>query len=146
MRPNSWSLWLTRQFQKQARSRHLAQRRLAIDTLEDRTVPSTVTWTGGGGADHHWSNAANWGGVAVTANADLVFGAAAQKVADNDLNGLAIHSITVSAAGYSLTGKAITLGGNFTLGNGASGETDSINLALERVVVVHGRLGGRPDG
>src|SRR4051794_10333422 len=69
------------------------------------------SWTGG--SDAFWSNGGNWvGGVAPQPGDDLVFGPGAANLANlNDLAvGFAIHSISITSAGYSLNGTSIQLG------------------------------------
>ena len=57
-------------------ARPTQSRRFAIEPLESRCLLS-VTWTGGGGSDHSWSNAANWGGKVPGAADDVTIGAGA---------------------------------------------------------------------
>lgn len=51
------------------RTRRPVQNRklLCLEQLEDRTVPSTITWTAG---DGDWGNGANWSGGNVPGPAD----------------------------------------------------------------------------
>ena len=89
-------------------------RRLRLDRLEDRTVPTTVIWDGGpdgGGvsADNHWTTATNWvGDVAPHAGDDLVFPTGAKQLtATNDFAaGTAFNSLALNV-GYTLAGNGI---------------------------------------
>src|SRR5204862_7924354 len=84
---------------------------LRLDCLETRLAPAVATWDGGG-ADNHWTTAANWvGDVAPQPGDDLVFPKGAAQLANvNDFPaGTSVHSIAVRAAGYQLTGNALAL-------------------------------------
>src|SRR5206468_7316575 len=84
---------------------------LRLDRLETRLAPAVASWDGGG-ADNHWTTAANWvGDVAPQPGDDLVFpSGAAQLTNVNDFPAAtAFHSLAVQAANYQLTGNAITL-------------------------------------
>jgi hypothetical protein len=59
------------------KARPTQSRRFSLEALEPRMMLSTVTWTGGGGSDHAWSNAANWGGMLPSAADDVVIGSGA---------------------------------------------------------------------
>src|SRR6476661_1563907 len=92
-------------------------RRLSIRMLrlETRLAPAVATWDGGG-ADNHWTTAANWAGdVAPQAGDDLVFPQGSQhprlQFANvNDFpDGTAFHSLDVSGGGYQLSGNRIAL-------------------------------------
>jgi hypothetical protein len=104
---------------------HLPSRRLfrpiRLTGLEDRLAPAVATWDGGG-ADNHWTTAANWvGDVAPHAGDDLVFPAAAAQLANvNDFpDGTAFRSIDVSVH-YQLSGNRIALAAGLGV-QGASG-------------------------
>src|SRR5262245_16226978 len=69
-----------------------------IEALEERTVLSVATWTGGG-ANNVWSNPANWAAnVAPSPGDDLVFPAGAARLsAANDFPaGTPFRSISFS--------------------------------------------------
>src|SRR5204862_2757218 len=92
-------------------SRTMKPTTLRLDRLETRLAPAVSTWDGGG-ADNHWTTAANWAGdVAPQPGDDLVFPLGAARPANvNDFAaGTAFHSIDLRAAGYQLTGNAIAL-------------------------------------
>src|SRR5260221_9608269 len=68
---------------------------------------ATRTWTGAGGSAL-WSSAANWdGGVAPKSGDDLVF---AGQSTQNDLTGLSLASITVTAGAPVVSGNSVTAG------------------------------------
>ena len=97
-----------------------------LERLEDRTVPAVATWDGGG-ADNHWTTAANWvGDVAPQPGDDLVFpSGAAQLTNVNDFPAAtAFHSLAVSGGGYQMSGNRIALAA------GLSVETISLALSL----------------
>jgi autotransporter-associated beta strand protein len=115
---------------------------LRFEPLESRYAPATFTWTGNG-LNNLWSNAANWvGGAAPTGNPaevdDLAFPAgAAQFTAQNDIVGGTFDSLTFAAGGYTLSGKALTLGVPSVPGSGfvvvnalATGVTIGIDVRL----------------
>src|SRR5205823_13849230 len=76
-------------------------------------------WTGGGGANNTWSNAANWstsspGGIPASGD-DLVFpnltSSTVNLTTNNNISNLQIKSITLAdPQGYTLAGNQITLG------------------------------------
>src|SRR5438105_11346454 len=79
--------------------------------LEDRLAPAVATWDGGG-ADNHWTTAANWAGdVAPSAGDDLVFPAGAAQLANvNDFAaGTAFNSLALTGDGYLISGNAIAV-------------------------------------
>ena len=93
---------------------------LRLDRLETRLAPAVSTWDGGG-ADNHWTTAANWvGDVAPQPGDDLVFPSGAAQLANvNDFPaGTAIHSIAIGdqtfAPRYQLSGNAIALAAGLT--------------------------------
>src|SRR3989442_6494845 len=92
--------------------------RPVIEALEERAMLSTDTWTGNGGTNPGWSNAANWDrGVAPAPGDDLVFPLSfSQPVSSvNDLSaGMTFHSIGFVGVGAnlylpSLSGNPIVL-------------------------------------
>jgi autotransporter-associated beta strand protein len=95
-----------------SRSR-LRSRTPVLERLEDRLAPATDIWTGAGN-NLNWSNSANWTLGTPNPGDDLVFGpgvSAARMSTNNDIGGGFFNSITISAGGYTLAGKQITLGG-----------------------------------
>ncbi|MBN9519739.1 hypothetical protein J0H58_14655, partial [bacterium] len=114
-----------------------------LERLEDRDVPATFTWDGGGTTDN-WSDGANWAGnVAPTGSAvtldDLVFPAGAARLANtNDIAGGVFTSIQFTGSGYTLSGGAgvtLTLGtaavaGFVTADAGTTGNTVALAVAL----------------
>src|SRR5437879_2770767 len=103
------STWWMRLFRRQSlRVTHTSKprgkfgRRLLLESLENRLAPATHSWTGAG-IDNTWSLNSNWteGSPAGDPSPVLVFPAgAAQLVSINDLNNLAVQSVTFSASGY----------------------------------------------
>src|SRR5438046_3591829 len=84
---------------------------LRLDRLETRIAPAVTTWDGGG-ADNHWTTAANWAGdVAPQPGDDLVFPAGAARLTNlNDFaTGTAFHSLKITGPRYHLTGNEIAL-------------------------------------
>jgi autotransporter-associated beta strand protein len=103
------------------KARRASPARLSLTPLEERTVPTVVTWDGGGG-DNNWTTATNWvGDVAPVAGDDLVFDASGSQVVNNNdfATGTSFRSITVSGPGYDLNGNAIDLTDGFTVTAGA---------------------------
>jgi hypothetical protein len=96
---------------------------LGLEALEARAVPATtLTWTGQGG-DNLWSDAANWthtGGPDKTPGAgdNLVFPDGTGQLGNrNDLAGLALGSISLTGAGYDISGNGISLSGGIATGS-----------------------------
>jgi hypothetical protein len=91
--------------------------RLRIERLETRLAPAIATWDGGG-ADNHWTTAANWAGdVAPNPGDDLSFPfGAAQPITVNDFAaGTAFNSISTNATNYQFSGNAIALAAGFNI-------------------------------
>jgi large repetitive protein len=109
------------------------QRRLSVEMLEDRVVPATFIWSGLGG-NNNWSTGANWaGGVAPSSGAspDLVFNSVTPRMnTSNDIPGLVVNSISMSASNYTLGGSQILLGGNVTVGAGATNQRITLPVQL----------------
>lgn len=95
------------------------------------TSAKTVTWSGAGG-DDNWQNGANWqGGVAPAAGDRLVFPADAARLANtNDFPaGTTFLTITLSGAGYALSGNPLTLTVGLTDSSG-SANTVAMDIAF----------------
>src|SRR5262245_6597926 len=74
-----------------------------LELLESRLAPAVHTWTGGGGANNHWSDADNWSGGVPTAgesNVSLIFSAGLSDgpltETNNDITGLNVGAIQFS--------------------------------------------------
>jgi len=99
----------------------------------DLVVSSPIgngSWTGGSLTDANWSDASNWGGVALPTGGNLVFDGSTRLINTNNTAGGTIYSNLVfnsTAGAFVLKGNPITLSGNVT-NNSASLET--INLGL----------------
>ena len=143
----SWFRWLRSLFSSPVKKlRKRSNRRLKLEHLEDRVVPTTFTWKGT--SSTLWSAAANWtssnpGAFPIPTNAtinDLVFPATGgSKAPKNDIAGLNIDQITISTNSYNLSGAGITLGNASTGGGainvnaGAVGENISMPIQLNGI-------------
>ncbi len=88
------------------------------------------TWTGGGGSNVNWSDAANWGGTAIATGNDLAFSGSAGLNNTNDLAaGTQFGNLTFSAGAgaFTLNGNSLELSGVIT---NYSTNPQTINLAL----------------
>jgi autotransporter-associated beta strand protein len=95
------------------------------------SVATTRTWTGGGSTSN-WSDPNNWGGTAPNAGDSLVFpSGVANTTSNNDFAaGTTFGSITLSGAGYTITGNALGLQGGLD-GSAATGNNSfGPNLTL----------------
>jgi hypothetical protein len=111
---------------------------------------STFTWTGQG-ASPDWSASGNWTpGLPTSGPTELSFGALSGCAAPdtcykatNDVNGLAVDSISIGAPQpYIITGNALTLGaGGLTAGGGAAADLlTPLTLAASQTWNVTGDL------
>ncbi len=130
MSAKQWNRWVARVLRQSRRGRRSpGWQTLQVETLEERVTPATFIWTGLGG-NNLWSNPANWaGGVAPTsaANPDLVFNTITPRLnTNNDIAGLVVRSITVSASNYTLGGNPIQLAGNIFIGT----NTTNVRITL----------------
>src|SRR5438128_8056158 len=101
---------LTCNTQKHSKPRKTLCRRLLLESLENRLAPATHTWSGAG-INNNWSLDSNWSGGSpgTDQNPVLVFPAGAAQLASiNDLNSLAVQSITFSGNDYLISGNPIT--------------------------------------
>ena len=101
-----------------ARKRRPGRRsRLKVEALDDRTVPSTVTWTNPSGGD--WDTGANWSGGTVPGAADdavisqpgAITITHAQNVADAVHSIMATDPLTLSAGSLAVS-ATLTGSGN----------------------------------
>ena len=92
------------------------------------------TWTGGGGANANWTNAANWGGTAPVAGADLLFDSSMitspspynDFVANTQFGNM---TFTAGPAAFTLDGNAVTLARDIAITN-YSANNQTIKLTL----------------
>jgi hypothetical protein len=97
--------------------------------LATAAVADMYTWTGGGGADTNWSNAANWGGKGPAGDPiiELTFPPLTGPYAShNDLNDLHVRSLNVSTqvadGQYAFTGNPIVILGPAILSSPGTGD------------------------
>ena len=110
--------------QPRAGSKHKLSQPLpaaGISTVKRRTKPgapppvTTDTWTGGGGANTNWSDAANWNNGAITSGENIAISTTtANTFVDTNFS---IGTLTLSNSGDSATinnAVVLTVGGNIT--------------------------------
>ena len=105
--------------------------RLALECLEDRSVPATHVWTGGA-LSNNWTNNNNWNiGAPNSADDVLVFpNNAATKNNDNNFAaGTAFAKIVIQDNGYDLRGNRVKLGAGGI--SATYSGTSNIRLRLE---------------
>jgi autotransporter-associated beta strand protein len=93
---------------------------------------ATRTWTGGG-TTTHWSDPNNWsGGVAPNPGDSLVFGPSASSfTSTNDFAaGTAFGAITLSGAGYTVSGNAIQLTGGIDASTATGSNSFGLGITL----------------
>ena len=105
---------------------------LSLLTLEDRTTPATLVWTGD--LDSHWGTGVsgfntNWHtNTFPAAGDDLIFPvAAANRTNTNDLSGLFLNSITIAGTDYVLGGNSITLN---SVSDSSTGGANALNVPI----------------
>ena len=97
--------------------------------LATAAVADSYTWTGGGGIDTNWSNAANWGGKSPAGDPiiELTFPPLTGPYAsNNDLNNLNVSRLNVSTqvadeASTAFTGNPIVIFGPVSLSSPGTG-------------------------
>jgi autotransporter-associated beta strand protein len=98
----------------------------------------TRSWIGGG-PDNNWSDGANWvGGVAPSANDNLIFPTAALTYlsVDDFAAGTQFRSVTIAGSSYSITGNGVTLlEGLVDSANGPDGFTAPLTLAAAQTII-----------
>ena len=103
------------------------------------TASSPFVWDGGG-ADNHWSTAANWAGdVAPQAGDNLRFVGTASTNTENDFTaGTLFGSIEFASSGFELTGNSLTLTNGISVDAGVSTATISTDaVALGGPVTIN---------
>ena len=97
-------------------------------------------WTGGSGSDSNWSDATNWGGIALTADTSLIFSGSARLTNTNNTAAGTVYSNIVfypAAGAFVLNGNSITLGGNI-INNSANPQTLNCGLNFNGNVTFNG--------
>jgi hypothetical protein len=93
---------------------------LRLEALEDRCLPSTVTWTNASGGD--WDTPANWStGALPTPADDVVISSSGITVTHNQTNFDAVHSLTCNAV--------LSIGGGTLSLATASTDSNALNLS-----------------
>ncbi|MBI1830224.1 MAG: hypothetical protein HYR84_02090, partial [Planctomycetes bacterium] len=104
--------------------------RLAVEVLEDRTMPAFFSWIGGG--SNLWENAADWDQNAVPTLADDVNISVANATVVNQQGAAAAHSILTDSSVHLVINDSLTLdaggsifgqlsvAGSLSLGSGLS--------------------------
>jgi autotransporter-associated beta strand protein len=82
----------------------------AIGTVSG--LAASITWNGGGD-DNNWSSAANWGGATPANNDALTFSGTSRLSNSNNLLS-SVGAVTFSTGGFTISGSALTLNGDFT--------------------------------
>jgi autotransporter-associated beta strand protein len=106
------------------------------------TRSATFTWDGGG-PDDNWNTPANWvGNLAPSAGNNLVFNATGVGVRSSPNNNFAagtnFGTITVAAAGYTISGNSVSLGTGLTANYAGGTSTISLILGGAGTVTVSG--------
>src|SRR5262249_9408808 len=107
-----------------------------IESLEDRMLLATDTWTGLGG-NANWSNPANWSsGVAPSPGDDLIFDAPAARFASNDFaTGTSFHSFRfgqINQQDFTIDGSAVLLTGGI---QSAVGPGHAVHISLDQLTL-----------
>jgi autotransporter-associated beta strand protein len=115
---------------------------LSITDNDSNNDPYTVNISGnvaraldvwvGGGADNHWSTAANWQSDQVQQPGDdLLFQGASQLLTQDDFAaGTSFDAITFGSSGFSLAGNSFTVTSGITVDSGVTGSLISANVIL----------------
>ena len=103
-------------------------------------TPYVVTWNGGSAVGNNWSDSNNWSGVSISANDSLFFDGSARLTPVNDTaTGTTYSNITFNsgASPFTLTGNAITLGGNI-VNNSPNTQTVLLGMTFSNSVSLNG--------
>jgi autotransporter-associated beta strand protein len=112
------------------------RRTLSIEPLEERTLLSLCTWTGGSLNSNLWSDAGNWSAAPVAGD-QLKFSGTQRTATYNDLAaGTPFESIEFNGSNFSLAGNALTLTNGITVDAGVSSAAISLDAAVGGTVTV----------
>src|SRR5579884_3602341 len=121
---------------EQRRSRKARpNRRLLLEALEDRVLPSTVTWVASGGGD--WGTAANWSPGLPGPADDVVIPALSGATITHSTGTDTVHSIT-SGSTIALTGGTLTVNGNLQVSSPAVVELIGAAARLDNATLTSG--------
>ena len=120
--------------------------------LPAAALAADYTWTGGGGADTNWSNAANWGGSGPSSNeisVSLMFPELTGHYdSHNDLTGLHVTFLSIttqlSDGNYTFTGNPFSIEGPSTLASPGTGTPNLVwqiplNVGANATLAASGR-------
>ncbi len=126
------------------KTRERKQRRLLLESLEDRRLLAVSVWDGGTDANLAWSDSENWvGDIAPRSGDELVF-AGTGGVTTNDLPAhTEFNTIRITGSGFTLGGNAIDLRGGLTdSSNSATGNTVDLPITLLNAMYIVGANAG----
>jgi autotransporter-associated beta strand protein len=106
-----------------------ASYRPRLEALEERAVPATITWDGGG-ITNYWTDRLNWvNDVLPVLGDDLLFPlkAAKRTSVNNFVDGTLFRSLTFSGSGYTISGTNQLKVGGGGISNSATSGTNSYN-------------------
>lgn len=121
----------TSRTQQQRSAVRRRNRRLFLESLEQRSLLATMTWDGSSSVN--WTDAANWvGDIAPAAGDDLFFPAGAANLTNNNdfPAGTSFNTILFMGGGYNITGNAISLAGGLTANNTTGNNSFSPAITL----------------
>lgn len=125
-----------------ARARWLTLLVLCAGWLSLPVFGAVYSWSGGGGANANWNNAANWGGAGTPTNGDTVIfqGPQPNLINTNNLTSLVLNQIRFigTSGGFDLRGSAFTVTNSIVVTNtsGANTIENSITLATTTVQII----------
>ncbi|HQU42963.1 MAG TPA: choice-of-anchor D domain-containing protein [Pirellulales bacterium] len=99
--------------------------------LSGTVTPALHVWVGGG-ADNHWTTAANWQNDQLPLSGDdLLFQGTSQLLTQDDFAaGTSFDAITFGSNGFSLTGNTFTVTSGVTVDSGVTGSLIAANAIL----------------
>jgi len=102
-----------------------------LETLEERLVLATDSWSGAG-TTAFWSNSVNWGGQAPSAGDNLVFPTGVTRLGStNDITpGSSFGTLTLLGTSYNLSGNPIVLTGGLSASNSSGSNLFSLDTTL----------------
>lgn len=122
-----------KQSDRKLRSANLSKRRLALESLERRTLMATLTWDGnnGNGSNYIWSAWSNWSPDRVPQDGDtLVFAGNKKLTHSNNMSGLSIPQVNIQSNGFNIDGQGIALGSGGIHFVGGMSSTFGLPLAI----------------